>query len=346
MNIRDLLKDFSFKDAVSGNERNMAEFIAGLFGKYCDKVEIDRFGNIIGCKKGQGQGKKILVTSHYDEIGFIVTSIDEKGFIRFSSVGGIDTKILPSMEVIIHGRKKISGVIGAKPPHLLDAEEAKKVPDMNKLYIDTGMCPEELKKYVSVGDFITFKPVFFELKSDQVSSKSFDDRCSLAAMIVAMEELVMMLHKSDVYFVATVQEEISMIGAITASYNIEPDIAVVLDVCGGETPDAPKERVSACGKGPAIGKGPILNKKLTARLIETAKMENIPHQVSIEPGSTGTEARVTQVSRCGIPTVLISIPLKYMHTAVETISINDVRNCGKLVARFVSAIEKQPGEEG
>lgn len=346
MDTKSVLKDMVFMDAVSGNERNMAKFVDGLFNKYCDKVEIDRFNNVIGFKKGLQPEKKIIVTSHYDEIGFIVKSIDEKGFIRFSSVGGIDTKILPSLEVIIHGKRKIFGVIGAKPPHLLDEEEAQKVPDMKKLYIDTGMRPEELKKHVSVGDFITFKPVFFELKSDQVSSKAFDNRSSLAAMISAMEELTNIMHKSDIYFVATVQEEVHLTGAIIASYNIEPDIAIVLDVCGGETPDAPKERVSACGKGPAIAKGPILNKELTSRLIETAKIENIPYQVCIEPGGTGTEARATQVSRCGIPTVLISIPLKYMHTPVETISLNDVRNCGKLVARFISAIEKQPGEGG
>jgi len=129
------------------------------------------------------------------------------------------------------------------------------------------------------------------------------------------------------------------------SYTINPDIGIVLDVCGGETPDAPKEKTAVCGKGPAIAKGPILDKKLTLKLIETAITENIPHQICIEPGTTGTEARVLQVSRSGIPTVLISIPLKYMHTPVETINIIDTRNCGKLVSKFILMLEKQFGEE-
>ena len=344
MDIKNVLRDMSSLDAVSGNEKSMSEFLRGFFETYCDKVEIDKFSNVVGLKKGRQPEKKFIVTSHYDEIGLIVKGIDEKGFIRFSGVGGVDTKILPAQEVIIHGKKKICGIIGAKPPHLLDEEEAKKVPDMQKLYIDTGMSPEELKKYVSIGDFITFRPVFFELQSEQISSKSFDNRSSLAAMLVAMEELTNILHKSDIYFIATVQEEVHLTGATIASFNIDPDIAIVLDVCSGETPDAPKEKTSTCGKGPVIAKGPILNKEFTYRLIETAKIENIPHRICVEPGSTGTEARAIQVSRCGIPTVLISIPLKYMHTPVETISTNDTRNCGKLVARFISAVEKQSGE--
>ncbi|NSW90450.1 MAG: M42 family metallopeptidase [Firmicutes bacterium] len=346
MDLKNVLKDMSLLDAVSGNEKNMSEFLCSFFKTYCDTVEVDKFSNVVGLKKGRKPEKKIMVTSHYDEIGLLVKSIDEKGFIRFTAMGGVDPKILLAQEVIIYGKKKVYGVIGAKPPHLLDQEEAKKAPDIQKLYIDTGMNAEELKNYVSIGDYITFKPIFFELQSELISSKSFDNRSSLAAMLVAMEELSNIKHDSDIYFIATVQEEVHLTGATIASFNINPDIAVVLDVCSGETPDAPKERTSTCGKGPVIAKGPILNKELTYRLIETAKIENIPHQICVEPGSTGTEARATQVSRCGIPTVLISIPLKYMHTPIETISISDTRNCGKLVARFISAVEKQIREGG
>jgi putative aminopeptidase FrvX len=340
VDVKNVLKEMSALDAVSGNEKNMWGFLDDSFKSYCDNVEVDKFGNIIGLKKGQNPERKIMVTSHYDEIGFLVKSIDENGFIRFTNIGGIDSKILLAQEVIIHGKENIYGVIGAKPPHLLDPEEAKKAVDIKTLYIDTGMNSEELKKIVSVGDFISFKPNFLELQSEMVSSKSFDNRCSVVAMLVAMEELSYIKHDQDIYFVASVQEEVHMTGAITASYNLEPDIAIVLDVCGGDTPDAPKEKTSTCGKGPTIAIGPILNKDLTNKLVDTAKNENIPYQIGVEPGSTGTEAFATQISRCGIPTVLISIPLKYMHTSVETISIKDTRVCGKLVTEYISTIDK------
>lgn len=340
VDVKKMLKDLSTLNAVSGNENEMWEFLHNSFKTYCDTVEVDKFGNIIGLKKGLKPEKKVMVISHYDEIGLLVKSIDKNGFIMFTTIGGVDSKILLAQEVIIHGKENIYGVIGAKPPHLLDPEEAKKAVDMKTLYIDTGMNSEELKKIVSVGDFISFKPKFFELQSEMVSSKSFDNRCSVVAMLVAMEQLSYIKHEQDIYFVASVQEEVHLTGAITASYNLEPDIAVVLDVCGGDTPEVPKEKTSTCGKGPAIAIGPILNKVLTNKLIDTAKNENFPYQIIVEPGTTGTEAFATQVSRCGIPTVLISIPLKYMHTSVETISIKDTRFCGKLVVEYISTIDK------
>jgi len=335
--ITSILKELSSADSVTGNEYNVSKILEDHFKTFCDMVRVDKFGNVIGIKKGSESGKKVMITAHYDEIGFIVTSIDEDGFIRFSNMGGIDRKILPAQEVIIYGKEKVYGVIGAKPPHLLNPEDTKKAIEIKDLFIDTGMSPEEVRQVISIGDFIAFKPAFFELQSGQVSSKSFDNKCSIVAMLVAMEELSKIKHDCDVYFVATVQEEIHLTGATIASYNIAPDLAIVLDVCGGTTPDTPKEKTASCGKGPVIAKGPILDKKFTEKLIQTAKDENIPYQILIEPSYTGTEAWAVQVSRCGIPTLLISIPLKYMHTPVETINVNDVRNCGKLAARFITS---------
>lgn len=345
VDVKNMLKDLSSLNAVSGNEKNMWKFLCNTFKSYCDKVEVDKFGNIIALKKGQKSGKKIMVTSHYDEIGLLVKSIDENGFIRFTNIGGVDPKILLAQEVVIHGKENIYGVIGAKPPHLLNREEAKKALDIKKLYIDTGMSREKLMKIVSIGDFISFKHVFLELQSEMVSSKSFDNRCSVVAMLVALEKLSDIKHDQDIYFISSVQEEVHLTGAITASYNLNPDIAIVLDVCSGDTPDAPRERTSTCGRGPAIAIGPILHKGLTNRLIDTAKNENIPYQIGVEAGTTGTEAYATQVSRCGIPTVLISIPLRYMHTSLETISIKDTETCGKLVANFISTIDKMVRKE-
>ncbi|HHV95491.1 MAG TPA: M42 family metallopeptidase [Clostridiaceae bacterium] len=345
MEIKSILKELTKENGASGYEHNVSQILANHLRKYCDDVQVDKLGSVIGRKKGSNPSRKILITAHYDEIGLLVTSIDKEGFIRFTKIGGIDPKILLATEVVIHGKNSIPGVIGAKPPHLLSPEDRNKTMGLQDLYIDTGMNYEEITQYVSIGDYITFKPVSLELKSNYFSSKALDNRCSFASMLVALEELKNLKHECDIYFAATVQEEIGLTGGITVSYNIDPDMAIVVDVCHGDMPDVPKEVTFPCGKGPAIAVGPVLNKKFTNKLIDKAKYENIKYQIDVEPGGTGTEAWATQVSRCGIPTVLISIPLRYMHTAVETLNITDLTETGKLIARFAASLTDEDFEK-
>lgn len=337
-----ILKDLSTYPGVSGREEKLSGYIAKLFEKYCSKVEIDKFYNVIGIKKGSsGADKKIMVTAHLDEIGMLVKSIDEKGFIKMSNIGGIDSKVLLAQEVTIHGKKDIFGVVGAKPPHLLKPDEVKKAVKMEDLSIDTGLSAEEVKEIVSIGDVITFKVDPFVLQNNKLSSKSFDNRAGVAALIDIMENLTKINHEYDVFFVATTQEEVGLRGANIAAYNVKPDLAIVIDACHGEIPEAPKESVYPLGKGPAIAVGPNLHKRLTKMMMDLAKEENIPYQTDVEPGNTGTEAWAVQVSRSGIPTLLVSVPLKYMHTVIETLSVNDMKNTGRLVSRFISMIGKE-----
>ena len=334
-----VLKDLSTFTGVSGREKEISEYIAGLFKKYCDSLEIDRFYNVNGYKKGSAEvGKKIMIMAHHDEIGMLVKSIDENGFVKFTNIGGIDSKILLAQEVIVHGSKDIYGVIGAKPPHLLKPEETKKAVKMDDLYIDTGFDKENISKFVSIGDVITFKTYPFELKGSKLSSKCLDNRAGVAVLLDIMERLSKLSHIDDVIFVATSQEELGLSGAKIAAYNINPDLAIVVDACHGDIPDASKDETYTLGKGPAIAMGPNLHRTYTKKIIDIAKEENIPYQIDVEPGNTGTEAWATQVSRSGIPTLLVSIPLKYMHTTIETINTNDIKNAGKLVSRFVSEI--------
>ncbi|MFZ5988910.1 MAG: M42 family metallopeptidase [Bacillota bacterium] len=336
-----ILKEVSTYPGVSGQEEKFSNHIKGLFEKYCSQVEIDEFYNVIGIKKGSsGTNKKIMVTAHLDEIGMLVKSIDERGFIKFSNIGGIDSKILLAQEVIIHGKKDIIGIIGAKPPHLLKPEEVRKAVKMEELSIDTGLSAEEIKDYISIGDVITFKVEPFVLQNSRFSSKSLDNRAGVAALIDIMENLTKITHEYDVYFVATTQEEVGLRGANIAAYNVNPDLAIVIDTCHGEIPEAPKESVYPLGKGPAIAVGPNLHTKFTKKIIDLAKDENIPYQIDVEPGNTGTEAWAIQISRSGIPTLLVSIPLKYMHTTIETIHVNDIKYTGRLVSRFISMIGK------
>lgn len=331
------LKDLSSFTGVSGREEGISNYIAEFFRKHCDNVEIDKFYNVIGLKKGYGETrKKIMIMAHHDEIGLMVKSIDEKGFVKFTNIGGIDSKILLAQEVVIHGRKDIYGVIGAKPPHLIKPEEAKKAVKLEDLYIDTGLNRESISQFVSIGDIITLKTYPFELKGNKLSSKCFDNRAGVAVLLDVMERLNKLKHHDDVVFVATSQEELGLSGAKIASYNISPDLAIVIDACHGDIPDAPKDETYPLCKGPAIAIGPNLHRANTKKIIDLAKEESIPYQIDVEPGNTGTEAWATQVSRNGIPTLLVSVPLKYMHTTIETISINDIKNTGKLVSRFVS----------
>lgn len=339
-----ILKELGAYSAVSGYEKNLSNHIKKLFEAYCDTVEVDRFYNVIGIKKGMTSNKKIMITAHYDEIGLLVKSIDEAGFLRISNIGGIDAKILLAQEVTVHGKRDIAGVIGAKPPHLLKPEEAKKAVKMEDLYVDTGMGINMVKDIVTVGDAITLKAPPSVLQGNKVSSKSIDNRASIVAMLEIMKHLNFMKYNQDVYFVATTQEETGASGAAIASYNVRPDIAIVIDACHGDMPDSPKDAVFALGKGPAIGVGPNLHKKLSRKLIEISKEYNIPYQIDVEPGDTGTEAWVTQVSRAGIPTVLVSIPVRYMHTAIETVHVEDIKNTGKLASEFIVKSESEMEE--
>jgi len=233
------------------------------------------------------------------------------------------------------------GVIGAKPPHLLKPEEAQKAVKIKDLHIDTGIETSKLKEMVSIGDTITLKGSPSVLQGSRFSSKAMDNRASVLAMVETMKQLSTRKHDADVYFVATVQEEVGAAGAEIAAYNIDPDIAIVIDACHGEMPDCPKDSIFSLGKGPAIGVGPVLHRNLYRKLVDVAKEENIPYQIDVEPGNTGTEAWETQVSRSGIPTALLSIPVRYMHTPVETLDVNDVKNTGKLAADFVSMPAKE-----
>lgn len=331
-----VLKELSLMAAVSGYEENMSSHIRKLFKDSFDDIYVDKFYNVIGTKKGLKGNKRVMVTAHYDEIGFLVSGIEENGFLRLTNVGGIDAKILLAQEVIIHGKTDLFGIIGAKPPHLLKPDEAKKAVRLQDLRIDTGMSETEVRKMVSIGDTITLKAVPLELQNGKISSKTMDNRCGLTAHLRLLQELDSLKHDCDVLLVATSQEEFDLAGVEAAAYNLQPDMAIVIDTCHGDMPDAPKDETYPLGKGPAIGIGPNLHPGLSQRIIEIAKSENIPYQIDVENGNTGTEAWATQVSRKGIPTVLLSIPLRYMHTAVETVKMKDISNTARLAARFIA----------
>ncbi|MBS4536258.1 M20/M25/M40 family metallo-hydrolase [Clostridium sp. D2Q-14] len=340
MNIKDFLKELSNSTSVSGYESNITNNIVNVFSKYSDKIDYDQLGSIIAIKKGVNNfsNLKIMLAAHVDEIGLMVKDFDDSGTIRFTSIGGIDPRTLVAQEVIVHGKKELFGVIGTTPPHLQDKDKSDDAFKMNDLYIDVGYDKDEVKKIISIGDIITIKRNFTELQGGSVTGKALDDKAGIVTMLQCAKELMKLNHEADIYFVSTIQEEVGTRGAITSTYKINPDIGIAIDVGFGRTPELDKSQSLEIKGGPGITIGGNIHPNLRQKLVDTAEEYNIPYQFEVESGPTGTDARSIQISRAGIPSLLISLPLRYMHTSVETIHMEDIKKSGNLIARFISEI--------
>ena len=337
--MKEILKKLSNMRGVSGFEYMINKEIADIMKRYTDEVYIDNSGNVIAVKKAKNPKAKIMLEAHCDEIGLMVKDIDEKGFATFVNIGGVDGRILPGAEVIVHGKKDICGVVGAKPPHLQLASESDKSIKIKDMYIDMGMSHDDEAKYVSVGDSISICQDAGELLNDNFCGKCIDDRGGVAALLTVMEEVKDEELSCDIYFVAAVQEEVGLRGAKTATYGINPDMAIAVDVCHGVTPDNSYNAFDL-GTGTVISKGPNIHPKMAEKLITLAKANDIKYSIDIDGGDTGTDAWAIQVTREGIPTALLSIPLKYMHTSVETVSMSDLEATAKLLTEFIKDVKE------
>lgn len=322
-------------NALTGNEKEASEKLLSFFSPLCDKAWVDPFFNVIGFKKGDSKNpKKVMITAHYDQVGMIVAGYEKNGFLSISDLGGIDTKVLLASCVTIHGKEDVYGVIGAKPPHLLSKEETKKNPKITELFIDTGLSDDVLKEKVRIGDPVSIISPVVQMKNGCISGRNMDNRCGVAALVLILDMLQKVKHDNDIYVIATVQEETNALGAMITAYNLEPDVALVIDVTHGDMPDADKSKCFPLGKGVPVGTGPAYNRQETNRLLETAKNERISTSLSVEAGDPGTECWAIQVSRLGVATVEVSIPLRYMHTGVELIKVEDVETAACLAAKY------------
>ena len=339
-----LLKKLSNAPGVSGFEENIRKIMSEELKDHVDTIEIDGLGNFIAVKKGKADGKKIMLAAHMDEIGLMVKHIDDKGFVKFTKIGGINDQMLLNQEVYIHADdgKKVLGVIGAKPPHRMKAAERKKVTEYENMFIDIGASnKEEAEKLVGVGYPITIKHEYSELQDNLVTGKAFDNRVGCYVLVEAMKRV-----KTDatIYGVGTVQEEVGLKGARTSAFKINPDIAIALDVTiAGDHPGIKFEEAPAkLNGGPAIiltdasGRGLITHPTVKKLLIDTANAEEIPYQLEVSEGGT-TDATAIHLTREGIPTGVLSVPTRYIHTPVEVVSLEDIENTIKLL---VAALEK------
>jgi putative aminopeptidase FrvX len=346
------LKEFLAKlieiPGVSGYEEEAAKYIAGEFSRYCDEVRTDKFFNVYGIKRGIANlpqesdeaVPKVMLAAHMDEIALMVRDIDEKGFLRVTNIGGVDQRILPAQEVIVHGREKLHGVIATLPPHLQAAGDSMKVMKLKDLCVDVGFSPEKVKELVRIGDLVTFYSPLVTMQGSMANGKSIDDRASVVMLTEVMRELDKLQYQAEVYSVATVQEEVGTRGAIISTYNVEPDIGIAIDVTHGETPDASKDDTYSMDKGIVICKGPNMHPGLTDKILEIAKEYNIACQISVSPRPTGTDARSMQISRSGVPTILVEIPLRYMHTTVETLNLDHLKSGARLIALFIASLKE------
>ena len=335
--MRKLIKQLSDLRGISGFEYRLNNEIKKMLEPYADEVKTDALGNVIAIKRcGKKNAPSVMVEAHCDEIGLMVTSVTKEGFITFANVGGVDPRILPSLEVTVHGRRDIFGVVGIKPAHLLEDGKSVKIRDMA---IDTGLSADEVKELVSVGDSITIAQSVGKIGSRQWSGKTLDDRASLAAVIQLMKDLKNAQLFADVYAVAAVQEEVGCRGGKVAAYGINPTMAIAIDVTHGITPDN-SDGAFELGSGAVVAVGPNIHPMLSKRLFETAKKHKIKTETEVEGGDTGTDAWEMQVAADGIPTALLSIPLKYMHTSVETLAVSDVEAVTELLENFIKELEE------
>ncbi len=332
----ELLKKLSEASGIPGHEEEIRAIIREELEGIVDEIETDLLGNIIAHKKGEGP--KVAVAAHMDEIGFLVSYIDEKtGFLRVEPLGGFDPRTLIAQRVRVHTASGVLiGAIGVKPVHILPEEERKKIPQVKELFVDVGLSAEEVKKLVSVGDMVTLHQEFVEM-GGLVSGKSLDDRVGIYVGIEALKKLGE--HRADIYFVGTVQEEVGLRGARTSAFAIGPEIGVALDITiACDIPDAkPQERVTEAGKGVAIklkDSTSISHPKLVQFLVDLAEEKGIPYQLEILPRG-GTDAGAMQLAREGTAVVTLSIPTRYAHTAVEAAHKKDIQAAVDLLAGFL-----------
>lgn len=331
--MRKLIRELSDMRGVSGFEYRLNKQIAEKFIPYADEVRVDSLGSVIALRSAHKENApRIMIEAHCDEIGLMVTSITEEGYLTFAAVGGIDQRILPSLEVTVHGKHDISGVIGIKPERLL---EEKKTVKMSDMAVDTGLDAKTVRENIAVGDSVTIAQSVGALGKKQWSGKSLDDRASVAALIDVMKRLKDKRLNADVYAVAAVQEEVGCRGGRTTAAGIRPDIAIAIDVTHGITPDN-SDNALETGSGCAVTVGPNIHPLLVRKLFDTAKRRGIKTSTEVCGGETGTDAWAMQTARGGgAPTALLSIPLKYMHTSVETLAVSDVKATAKLLTAFI-----------
>ena len=329
--IKKTLKTLCAQMSVSGHEYRAENTVRALCDGIFDEIRRDPMGSFILVKKcGRENAPKLLIDAHLDTVGFMVTEIKDGGFLKIVNVGGLDTRVLPATEVSVYGKREIYGLITSTPPHLRKAG-SDKLPEIGDLFIDTGYSKEELEKIVTIGDAVGYRHVFTELLSNYVTTSGLDDKACVCGIIEAMKRADKNKLCYDVYVTLSAQEETGKCGAARASFGIEPDIAIITDVNFARGDGSPDYETIECGKGASIDISSLCDKTLTRNVMKLLSEKSIRHQLICEPGATYTNNERVLISARGVRTLVLSVPLKNMHTPCETVDLEDIKSLGDIL---------------
>ncbi|HKZ44655.1 MAG TPA: hypothetical protein VJZ78_06420 [Anaerolineales bacterium] len=341
------LKNLTSASGLSGYETHVAEIIKEKWFPLVDEIQVSQVGSLHGVKRGKSDKPQlsILIATHMDAIGLMVTNIDD-GFLSFTSIGGVDPRVLPGQPVYVHAsgkkskdHKPLPGRVVQPSNFLLPPEMTSAVVPIERLIIDTGLTSKQVIELVQVGDLVSFAQEPLALSGETIAAHSLDNRAAVAALTICLEELQTMIHRWDVWAVATVQEEIGLVGAYTSTFQIRPSLAIVVDTTWAKGPGSDDWNTFPMGQGPTFLFGPNIHPKLHGTFKDLAEKLEIPFKIEITGRHSGTDAFATQVVAEGIPTMAICIPIRYMHTPVEVATIKDIQRTGRLLAQFISQLD-------
>jgi tetrahedral aminopeptidase len=338
------LKSLISVAGVSGHEAPVADLIKQKWTPLVDELTQSRLGSIHGLKTGSLKKSirpSVMIAAHMDAIGLMVSRIVD-GFLYITSIGGIDARVLPGTPVIVHASgtgEELYGVIAMPPANLLPDGEGSGVIALKYLMIDTGLTPNEVAKKVRVGDRVSFGTEPIEMSGGCVSGHTLDNRASVAALTICLEELQSKSVMWDVWAVASVQEEVTLGGAQTSAFQIRPTIAVAVDMTFGKGTGSSGYQTFGIGKGVTLGIGPSMHPFLYKRFKEVAERIEVPVHDDLMPEYSSTDADAMQLTAEGIPTMVLSIPQRYMHTPVELVAVKDIQRAGRLLAEFIASLE-------
>lgn len=340
------LKKLISAAGLSGYEAPIRAIIEESWAGLSDEINVSRLGSLQALKKGTASEPRpsILFATHMDAVGLMVSSITD-GFLKVTKIGALDPRVLPGQFVTVHGSgedgadSELPGIIVQPARHLLPDAIGSSVVPLEYLLVDTGLTQREVNRRVKVGDLVSFAQEPIQLGDHVLAGHTLDNRASVSALTFCLEELKYRNHSWDVWAVATVQEEETMGGATTSAFELQPNLAVAIDVTFAKGPGTPDHESYPLGKGFTLGWGPNIHPGLHRYLKDIADQFELPYQVEPLPRHSGTDAYALQIARGGIATMVISIPLRYMHTPVEVVSIKDIQRVGRLLAEFACSLK-------
>jgi putative aminopeptidase FrvX len=327
---------------VSGHEQPARDVVRPRWEALVDEIEVSRLGSLHALRHGRGPAPRprVMLAAHVDVVGLMVKQV-VGSFLRVSEIGVVDSRMLPGQPVVVHGRRDLPGVVTHPPIPLLDPDRpAKSAPRIDEMFVDTGLSATEVSRLARVGDAISFAQPPIELGDSRLSGRGLDDRVGILAITICLNQLQQLAHVWEVAAVATVNEEMTFGGAHTSAFSLRPELAVAIDATHASgLPGLPEFKAFPMGGGPTIGMGSDIHPGLVRTFEAAAKAAEIPYALEVMPAHSGTDARAMQATREGVPTMVLGIPVRYMHSPVEVVDLADVERTGRLLAAVIASLD-------